>query len=99
MKRSSTLTSSENGRNDRRGSGGLDGENQQQRDQQRENAERFGYRETENQATELAVGGGRVADRTGEVIAEKRTQTNARAAHSEARHAGADILSGVDDRL
>ena len=43
----------------------LDGEEQEQRDQQREDAERFGHREAEDQAAELAVGGGRVADRAG----------------------------------
>src|ERR1051325_7194730 len=77
----------------------LDSEDQEQRDQQREDAERLGHGEAEDQAAELPVGGGRSADRAGKVIAEERAEADARAAHAEARHAGADILAGVDDRL
>src|SRR5215471_19160247 len=48
----------------------LEREQQQQGDQQREDAERFGHREAEDQVGELALGGGGVAQCGGEIMAK-----------------------------
>ena len=48
----------------------LEGEQQQQGDQQRKDAERLGHREAENEVAELALRGGRIAQRGGEIMAE-----------------------------
>src|SRR3989304_6226163 len=50
---------------------GLQREQQQQRDQQREDAERFGHGEPEDQVAELALRGRRVADGGGPELAEE----------------------------
>jgi hypothetical protein len=71
---------------------GSDREQQQQRDEQREDAQRFGDGEAEDQAAELAVGGRRVAQRAGEIVAENVAEADARAAHAEGGDAGADVL-------
>src|SRR5215207_5307301 len=70
----------------------LDDEEQKQRHEQREDAERLGHREAEDQPRELAVGGRRVAQRAGEVVREDETDADAGAAHSEAGETGADEL-------
>src|SRR5665213_2262262 len=48
----------------------LQREQQQQRDQQREDAERFGDGEPEDQVAELALRGRRIADGGGQIVAE-----------------------------
>src|SRR5258708_32267375 len=53
-------------------------EQQQQRDQQRENAERFGHGEAEDQVAELALSGRRVTNGRGEVVAEDHAHADAR---------------------
>src|SRR5215207_6795579 len=70
----------------------LDDEEQEQRDEQREDAERLGHREAEDQPRELAVGGRRVAQRAREVVREDEADADAGAAHSEAGETGADEL-------
>src|SRR5438105_11899056 len=45
-------------------------EQEQQRDQQREDAKCFRHREAENEIAELALGGGRIAQRGCEIVAE-----------------------------
>src|SRR5215211_3821067 len=70
----------------------LDDEEQKQRDEQREDAERLGHREAEDQPRELAVGGRRVAQRAREVVREDEADADAGAAHSEAGETGADEL-------
>src|SRR5579872_5246891 len=70
----------------------LDAEQQQQRDQQREDAERLGDGEPEDQVAELALRGGRVADRGGEIVAEDDADADAGAAHAEAGKARTDVF-------
>src|SRR5215472_5456223 len=65
-------------------------EQQEQRDQQREDAERFGQGEAEDQVAELARGCGRIAHRGGEIVAEDDAHADARTAHADARDARAD---------
>ena len=72
----------------------LDGEQQQERDQQRENAERFGHREAEDQPAELAVDRARIAQRAVEELAEQRADADAGGARSDRREARADVLGG-----
>src|SRR5712691_723406 len=72
----------------------LEGEQQQERNQQREDAERFGDRKAEDQVGELALSGGRIAQRGSEIVAEDGADADAGAAHADARNAGADILGG-----
>src|SRR5687767_215929 len=67
-------------------------EQQQQRDQQREDAERFGHGEAEDQVAELGLRGRRIADRGGEVVAEDGADADACATHADRRDAGADVL-------
>src|ERR1044072_4741974 len=71
---------------------GLEREQQQQRDQQREDAERFGHGEPEDQVAELALRGRGVAQRGGEIMAEDRAEADACAAHADAGDAGTDVL-------
>src|SRR5580700_3555343 len=71
---------------------GSEREQQQQRDQQREDAERLGDREAEDEVAELALRGRRVAQRRGEIIAEDRAHPDARAAHADTVNAGADVF-------
>src|SRR6188768_1602837 len=70
----------------------LEGEQQEKRDQQREDAERFGHREAENQVAELALRGRRIAERGGKVIAENRADADAGAAHADAGDACANVF-------
>src|SRR5690242_12030384 len=69
-------------------------EQEQERDQQREDAERFGHREAEDEVGELALGGRRIAQRGGEVMAEDRAHADAGAAHTDAGDAGTNHLCG-----
>src|SRR5918994_1895430 len=69
-----------------------DREQEQQRDEQGEDAERFRHREAEDQAGELPVGRGRGAQRAGEGVGEDQADADARAAHAEAGETGADVL-------
>src|SRR6266852_3788774 len=72
----------------------LESEQQQERDQQREDAKRLGDGEAEDQVAELALSGGRIAQRGGEVVAEDGADADAGATHADTRNAGADILGG-----
>src|SRR6266853_3794120 len=72
----------------------LEGEQQQERDQQREDAERLGDGEAEDQVAELTLRGGGIAQRGSEIVAEDGADADAGAAHADARNAGADILGG-----
>src|SRR5271157_5822867 len=71
-----------------------DSEQQQERDQQGENAERFGHCEAENEAAELALDRRRVAQRAVQELAEQRADANAGGARSDGGEAGADIFGG-----
>src|SRR6266568_8801587 len=77
----------------RRSPSRLQCEQEQQRDQQREDAERFGHGEPEDQVAELALGGRRVTQRGGEIVAEDHADADAGAAHADAGNARADVLS------
>src|SRR5436190_14283033 len=70
------------------------GEQQQQRDQQRKDAERFGHGKAENQIAELALGCRRIAHRSREIIAEDDAHASARATHANAGNTSANILRG-----
>src|SRR5664279_4499852 len=70
----------------------LEREQQQQRDQQREDAERFGHGEAEDQVAELALGGRRIAQRGSQIVAENDADADAGAAHADAGNAGTDIF-------
>src|SRR6185503_11789107 len=72
----------------------LDSEQQQERDQQREDAERLGDGEPEDQVAELALRGRRIAQRRGKVIAEDDADADAGAAHADAGDAGANVFRG-----
>src|SRR6202022_4618641 len=69
-------------------------EQQQQRDQQREDAERFGHGEAENQVAELALGCGGIADCRGEIVAEDDAHACACATHANAGNTSANVLRG-----
>src|SRR5690606_2061059 len=69
----------------------LDGEEQQQSDQQREDAESFSHREAEDQAAELAVGCRRVAQGARQVAAENVAEAESRAGHAETGQTCADV--------
>src|SRR6185437_2386414 len=69
-------------------------EQQQERDQQREDAERFGHGETENQVAELALGCGRIAHRGGKIVAEDDAHAGARATHANAGNTSANVFRG-----
>ena len=70
----------------------LEREEQQQRDQQREDAERFGHGEPEDQVAELALRGRRIAQGGGQIVAEDRADADAGAAHADAGNAGTDVF-------
>src|ERR1700756_48023 len=59
-------------------------EQQQERDQQREDAERLGDGDPEDQVAELALRGRRIAQRGGQIIAEDDAHADAGAAHADA---------------
>jgi hypothetical protein len=65
---------------------------EQERDQQREDAERFGHGEPEDQVAELALRGGRIAQRGREILAEDDAHADAGATHADAGNAGTDVL-------
>src|SRR6266481_9078813 len=73
---------------------GSEREQQQQRDQQREDAERFGHGETEDQVGELALGSGGIAHRGGEIVAEDDAHACASATHANAGNTSANVLRG-----
>ena len=73
----------------------LDGEQQQERDQQREDAERFRQREAEEQRAALAFGRRGVAQRAGQELAEQVAEADARARHAEAGETGADVFAAT----
>src|SRR4051794_27606463 len=72
---------------------GLEHEEEEERDQQREDAERLGHREAEDQAGELAVGGGRITDRAGKIMAENQAEADTGSAHADAGKTRADQLA------
>ena len=69
---------------------GLDDEQEQQGDEQREDAERLRHREPKDQARELAVRRRGIAQSAGKVIGENQADADARPAHAETRKAGTD---------
>src|SRR6185437_4860893 len=71
---------------------GLEREQQQQCDQQREDAERFGDGEPEDQVAELALRRRRIADGGGQIVAEDDADADAGAAHADAGNARTDRL-------
>jgi hypothetical protein len=71
-----------------------DREQQQERDQKRENAERFGHREAEDQTSELALDRRGIAQRAVQELAEQRADANAGRARSDRSEAGSDIFGG-----
>src|SRR5690606_34975035 len=75
----------------RRASMTLDGEQKQKREQQREDAERFRDRETEDQTAELAIGRRRIAQRARQIAAENVAQTESGTGHAETCQTGADV--------
>src|SRR5471030_2974637 len=70
----------------------LEREQQQQRDQQREDAERFGDGKPEDQVAELALRGGRIAQSGGQIIAEDDADADTGAAHADAGDARTDVF-------
>src|ERR1700761_5416503 len=73
---------------------GSEGKQKQQSDQQREDAERFGHREAENQVAELALSGRRVTHRSGEIVAEDDAHASAGATHADAGNTSTNVLRG-----
>ena len=69
----------------------LQREKEQERDQQRKDAERFGDCEPENQVAELSLCGGWIT-RRGQVMTEDGAHADAGAAHSDAGNSGTDIF-------
>src|ERR1700736_875531 len=67
-----------------------EGEQQQQCDQQRKDAERLGHREAEDEVAELALRRRRIAQRGREVMTEDGADADAGAAHADTRNASAD---------
>src|SRR3978361_991553 len=78
----------------RRSPGCLEREQEEERDQQREDAERFGHGEAENQVAELALGRGGIAHSSGEIVAEDDAHARARATHANAGNSSANVLRG-----
>src|SRR5579864_7596846 len=72
----------------------LQREQQEQRDQQREDAERFGHGEAEDQVAELALGSRGVTDRSGEVVTEDDAHAGASAAEAHAGKTSTNVLRG-----
>jgi hypothetical protein len=71
---------------------GSQSEQQQQRNQERENAKRFGDGEAENQVAELPLRSRRIAQRRRKVVAEN--DANADAAHADTGDTSPDIFRG-----
>src|SRR5690606_27234176 len=70
----------------------LDGEQEKESNEQREDAQSFRNGEAEYQTAELAVSGGRVAQGTREVAAEDVAEAESRTGHTEASETCADEL-------
>src|ERR1019366_1438927 len=70
----------------------LEREQQQQRDQQREDAERLGDGEAEDQVAELSLRRGRIAQSGGQVVAENDADADAGAPHADAGDARTDVF-------
>src|SRR5436305_7969825 len=73
----------------------LEGEQEQQSDQQREDAKRLGHREAENQVAELTLRGGGVAQRRREIVPKDGADAHAGTAHTDAGYASADHFCGL----
>src|SRR6516225_891676 len=69
-------------------------EQEEARDQQREDAERLGDGEAENQVAELALRRRRIADRGHQIVAENGAHADAGAAHSDAGDTRSYVLCG-----
>src|SRR6516164_4403111 len=63
-------------------------EQQEQRDQEREDAQRLGDGEAENQVGELALRRRRIAQRGRQIVTENDADARAGAAHADAGNAG-----------
>jgi hypothetical protein len=72
---------------------GLNGEQKKKRDQQREDAERFGHGEAENQAAELTVSCGRVAQGARQIAAKNVAEAKGGTGHAEAGNACTNVTS------
>src|SRR5882762_5500210 len=70
------------------------GEEQQEGDQQGEDAQRFRDGEAEDQTAELAVGGGRIAKRALQELAEQVADADGGSSRADGGEAGADELRG-----
>ena len=70
----------------------LEREQQQERNQQREDAERLGDGEAEDQVAKLALRGRRVAHRGGKVVAEDDAHADTGAAHADTGDTCADVF-------
>src|SRR5690242_21347733 len=70
----------------------LQREQQQQRDQQREDAERLCNSKPEDQVAELALCSRRIAKGGGKIIAENDADADTRSAHANAGDACTDVL-------
>src|SRR5580692_11604731 len=69
-------------------------EQEEERDQEREDAQRLGDGEAENQVAELALRRRRIANGGRQIVAENGAHADAGAAHSDAGNAGSNILCG-----
>src|SRR5262249_56528282 len=69
-------------------------EQEEERDQEREDAQRLGDGEAENQVAELALRRRRIAQRGRQIIAENGAHADAGAAHSDAGDSGSNVLRG-----
>src|ERR1700751_231258 len=69
-------------------------EQEEERDQEREDAQRLGDGEAENQVAELALRGRRIADRSRQIVAENGADADAGAAHSDAGDTRSNVLCG-----
>src|SRR5579872_39552 len=76
-----------------------DRKQQQERDQKRENAERLGHRETEDETAELAFDRRGVAQRAVQELAEQRADADAGGPRSDGGEAGADIFGGEGELM
>src|SRR5690606_37371890 len=68
---------------------------QQEGDNEREDAQRFGHGEAEDQVRELTRGRRRVAQRTRQVVTEDHAHAHTGAAHADARDTGTDQLCSI----
>src|SRR5215472_6386973 len=71
---------------------GLENEQQQQRDQQREDAERLGEREAEKERVALAARRRWIAQRACQKLTEHVGDADRGGAHADARQTGADVF-------